>query len=141
VVVVAWERVSGVPGGGVSRDDLDVQRRLAMAPHGTPEKPCRSFTRILTANRAFVHNDGERYRYGSASAPFCRVDGQPSQSANASAKKQQMQWTKRGAHLLLQTRVKTLNRELGAVFQRWYHGSATGGRAPGGVTPSYLMVS
>ena len=28
-------------------------------------------------------------------------------------KKQQMQWSKRGAHLLLQTRVKTLNRELG----------------------------
>jgi hypothetical protein len=25
-----------------------------------------------------------------------------------------------GAHLLLQTRVKTLNRELGTVFQRWY---------------------
>jgi hypothetical protein len=35
-------------------------------------------------------------------------------------KKQQMQWTKRGAHLLLQTRVKTLNQELGTVFQRWY---------------------
>jgi hypothetical protein len=31
-----------------------------------------------------------------------------------------MQWTKRGAHLLLQTRVKTLNQELGVVFQRWY---------------------
>jgi hypothetical protein len=30
-----------------------------------------------------------------------------------------MQWTKRGAHLLLQTRVKTLNGELGAVFMRW----------------------
>jgi hypothetical protein len=31
-----------------------------------------------------------------------------------------MQWSKRGAHLLLQTGVKTLNRELGAVFKRWY---------------------
>ena len=31
-----------------------------------------------------------------------------------------MQWSKRGAHLLLQTRVKTLNRELGTVFKRWY---------------------
>jgi hypothetical protein len=31
-----------------------------------------------------------------------------------------MQWSKRGAHLLLQTRVKTLNGELGAVFKRWY---------------------
>jgi hypothetical protein len=35
-------------------------------------------------------------------------------------KRQQMQWTTRGTHLLLQTRVKTLNQELGAVFQRWY---------------------
>jgi Domain of Unknown Function (DUF1259). len=35
-------------------------------------------------------------------------------------KRQQMQWTKHGAHLLLQTRVKTLNRELGSMFQRWY---------------------
>jgi hypothetical protein len=31
-----------------------------------------------------------------------------------------MQWTKRAAHLLLQTRVKTLNHELRAVFRRWY---------------------
>src|ERR687884_254473 len=35
-------------------------------------------------------------------------------------KKQQMQWSKRGAHLLLQTRVKTLNRELGSVCKHWY---------------------
>jgi hypothetical protein len=31
-----------------------------------------------------------------------------------------MHWTKRGAHLFLQTRVKTLNQELSTVFQRWY---------------------
>jgi hypothetical protein len=35
-------------------------------------------------------------------------------------KRQQMQWGKRGAHLLLQTRVKTLNGELAAVFKHWY---------------------
>ena len=35
-------------------------------------------------------------------------------------KRQQMQWSKRGAHLLLQTHVKTLNRELGSVFEQWY---------------------
>jgi hypothetical protein len=33
-------------------------------------------------------------------------------------KRQQMQWTKRGAHLLLQTRLKTLNQELAATFKR-----------------------
>jgi hypothetical protein len=35
-------------------------------------------------------------------------------------KKQQMQWTLRGAHLLLQTRTKVLNNELEEVFRRWY---------------------
>jgi hypothetical protein len=35
-------------------------------------------------------------------------------------KKQPMQWTKRAAHLLLQTRLKTLNHELASLFQRWY---------------------
>ena len=35
-------------------------------------------------------------------------------------KKQQMQWSNPGAHLLLQTRVKTLDGELGALFKRWY---------------------
>jgi len=35
-------------------------------------------------------------------------------------KKQQMNWTLRGAHLLLQTRTKALNNELEDVFRRWY---------------------
>jgi hypothetical protein len=35
-------------------------------------------------------------------------------------KKQQMQWTLKGAHLLLQTRTKVLNDELDDVFSRWY---------------------
>jgi hypothetical protein len=35
-------------------------------------------------------------------------------------KKQQMRWTPRCAHLLLQVRVHVLNDELGTAFQRWY---------------------
>ena len=31
-----------------------------------------------------------------------------------------MLWSKPGAHVLLQTRVKTLDGELGALFKRWY---------------------
>jgi hypothetical protein len=34
--------------------------------------------------------------------------------------KPQRQWSKEGAHVLLQTRVRTLNGELGAIFKRWY---------------------
>ncbi len=35
-------------------------------------------------------------------------------------KKQQMRWTKKGAHLLLQARTKTLNGELRDTFCHWY---------------------
>jgi len=37
-------------------------------------------------------------------------------------KKQQMRWSKKGAHLLLQVRTKTLNNELGDKFREWYPG-------------------
>jgi len=40
------------------------------------------------------------------------------------AKRQQMQWTKRSAHLLLQTRTRTLDGTLRPLFERWYPGLA-----------------
>src|SRR3954447_5864955 len=36
------------------------------------------------------------------------------------AKKQQMQWSKAGAHLLLQTRTQTLDGTLPETFRKWY---------------------
>ena len=36
------------------------------------------------------------------------------------AKKQQMQWSKKGAHLLLQTRTRTLDGTLHDLFTTWY---------------------
>ena len=35
-------------------------------------------------------------------------------------KKQQMRWTERGAHLLLQVRTKVLNDQLRGTFEEWY---------------------
>jgi hypothetical protein len=35
-------------------------------------------------------------------------------------KKQQMRWTPRGAHLLLQIRTRVLNYQLADNFHRWY---------------------
>ena len=37
-------------------------------------------------------------------------------------KKQQMRWTPRGAHLLLQIRTRELNGELWDTFRAWYTG-------------------
>lgn len=37
-------------------------------------------------------------------------------------KKQQMRWSPRGAHLLLQVRTRVLNDDLADDYQRWYPG-------------------
>ncbi len=37
-------------------------------------------------------------------------------------KKQQMRWSQRGAHLLLQVRTQVLNDDLRPTFERWYPG-------------------
>ena len=101
--------------------DLDVA--VATAGDATARKLLKAveeFYTYIDRNRAFIPNYGERYRYGERiSTGF--VESTVNQVISKRfCKKQQMQWTKRGAHLLLQTRVKTLNQELGAVFQHWY---------------------
>jgi hypothetical protein len=37
-------------------------------------------------------------------------------------KKQQMRWSPRGAHLLLQIRTQVINEDLRSTFRRWYPG-------------------
>jgi len=48
-------------------------------------------------------------------------------------KEQQMRWTPRGAHLLLQVRTRVLNDQLAGDFHRWYPGLS---RAPDPVAPA-----
>jgi hypothetical protein len=83
-------------------------------------KAVEEFRTYVTNNRHLIPNYGERYRNGEAIATGFVESTVNQVVSKRFCKRQQMQWSKRGAHLLLQTRVKTLNRELGTVFQRWY---------------------
>ncbi|HEX9868558.1 MAG TPA: hypothetical protein VGC99_08170 [Candidatus Tectomicrobia bacterium] len=79
------------------------------------------FCTYIEQNGRLIPNYAEHYRCGEAIATGV-VESTVNQVVRKRfCKRQQMQWSKRGAHLLLQTRVKTLNRELGAAFKRWYH--------------------
>jgi hypothetical protein len=78
------------------------------------------FRAYIAHNGGLIPNYGKRWRYGEMIATGLVESTVNAVVSKRFCKRQQMQWTKRGAHLLLQTRVKTLNRELGAVFQRWY---------------------
>jgi hypothetical protein len=99
---------------------LDVVAALGNGTARKLLKAVEEFHTSIERNRAFIPNDGGRYRAGERiSTGF--VESTVNQVISKRfCQRQQMQWTKRGAPLLLQTRVKTLHQELGAVFQRWY---------------------
>jgi hypothetical protein len=100
---------------------LDME--LIRAHSGAAEKLAAGLTEFeiyIRNNREFIPNFGERYRQGERiSTAF--VESTINQVVSRRfVKKQQMQWTLRGAHLLLQTRTKVLNNELEDVFRCWY---------------------
>ena len=78
------------------------------------------FETYIRNNREFIPNFGERRHQGETiSTAF--VESTINQVVSKRfVKKQQMQWTLRGAHLLLQTRTKVINEDLDEVFRHWY---------------------
>src|SRR6266571_2883440 len=83
-------------------------------------KAVEEFRTYITNNRHLIPNYGERYRHGEAIATGFVESTVNEVVSKRFCKKQQMQWSKEGVHLLLQTRVRTLDGELSALFQRWY---------------------
>ncbi len=84
------------------------------------KKAVQKFRTYIATNRAFIPNYGQRYRSGETISTAFVESTVNFVLSKRFVKKQSMQWTKRGAHLLLQTRVKTLNHELSTAFRRWY---------------------
>ena len=103
--------------------DLIMELSLIQARSAAAKKVAdglSEFQTYIDNNREFIPNFGERYRQGETiSTAF--VESTINQVVSRRfVKKQQMQWTQRGAHLLLQTRTKVLNEELDEVFRRWF---------------------
>ncbi|MGH9326339.1 MAG: hypothetical protein ACRD2B_06590 [Terriglobia bacterium] len=103
--------------------NLLIDLELTAIPSAPAEKLAAGvaeFETYIRNNQGSIPNYGERYRHGETiSTAF--VESTINQVVSRRfVKKQQMHWTLRGAHLLLQTRAKVLNNELEIVFQRWY---------------------
>lgn len=73
-------------------------------------------------NREFIPNYADRYRYDEIISTSFAESAINEVVSRRMVKKQQMRWTKKGAHLLLQVRVKTLNDELRSKFEDWHPG-------------------
>lgn len=73
-------------------------------------------------NQRLIPNYGEKWRYGEAISTSFVESTINEVVAKRMVKKQQMQWTHKGAHFLLQTRTAVLNNDLHRHFERWYPG-------------------
>jgi hypothetical protein len=98
--------------------DLDVE--WASSEQRKLLKAVTEFGGYLRANGAWLPNYGERYRAGEPISSAFVESAVNQVVSKRMVKKQQMRWTPGGAHLLLQTRTRTLNGELAAAFRSWY---------------------
>lgn len=85
-------------------------------------KAVHEFHTYIEQNGSYIPNYGERYRNGERVSTAFVESTVNTVVGKRFAKKQQMQWSHKGAHLLLQTRTRVLNGELRSRFAEWYPG-------------------
>jgi len=89
-------------------------------------KAVHEFQGYIAVNKPFIPNYGDRYRHGETISTAFAESTVNQVVSRRMVKQQQMRWTQRGAHLLLQVRTQALNDDLRATFGRWYPGMQTG---------------
>jgi hypothetical protein len=87
-------------------------------------RAAQEFSVYIASNTGSLINYGERFRAGERISSCLAESTVNAVISKRFAKRQQMQWTKRGAHLLLQTRTRTLDGTLRPLFEKWYPGLA-----------------
>jgi hypothetical protein len=105
--------------------EMDVEGAAFEAKDETARKLLTGIQELHTyveRNQAFIPNYGERYRHGEKIASGFVESAVNQVISKRMVKHQQMQWTQRGAHLLLQIRTRVLNEEWEDTFRRWYPG-------------------
>lgn len=89
----------------------------------------REFAIYIKNNASSLINYGERYRAGERISSSLAESTVNAVISKRFAKRQQMQWTPRGAHLLLQTRTRALDGTLRPLFERWHPGLTAANQA------------
>ena len=82
-------------------------------------KAVEEFRTYIGNNRHLIPNYGERYRNGEAIATGFVESTVNQVVSRRMVKKQQMRWSQRGAHLLLQIRTHVLHGDWEDTFRRW----------------------
>jgi hypothetical protein len=114
-------------------DDLDDDLDMLEENPANKKKMLKAVHELRTyieANQAFIPNYSDRYRHEETISTAFVESTVNYVVSKRFVKKQQMRWTQRGAHLLLQTRVQVLNDDLRNTFCRWFPGMMSDGQAP-----------
>jgi hypothetical protein len=90
----------------------------------------------IAVNQALIPTYGDRSRHEETMSTAFAESTVNQVISRPMAKPQQMRWTPRGAHLLLQVRTQAFNDDLRATFGRWYPGRQTDAhQAQGAASP------
>ena len=84
------------------------------------EKALDKFHVYIKRNAASIENYGLRWHRGELISTAFMESTVNQVISKRFCKKQQMQWTPKGAHLLLQIRTAVLNNELEGAFRTWH---------------------
>jgi hypothetical protein len=94
--------------------DLRYDKRRKLVQH------LSDMINYIDNNSHLIPNYAEKYRCGETITTAFVESTVNEVVAKRMVKKQQMQWSRRGAHSLLQTRTAVLNGELRDHFEAWY---------------------
>jgi hypothetical protein len=101
----------------LKEDTMSLERKKLL-------KAVREFGGYIAANQQFIPDYGDRYRNDETITTSFVESAVNQVVSKRFVKSQQMRWSQRGAHLLLQVRTHVLNHELRDRFQQWYPGMA-----------------
>ena len=87
----------------------------------------------VTNNQSSIPDYGKRRRQGKRIATSIVESTVNTLVGKRFAKSQQMQWSKKGAHHMLQVRARTLDGSLHAMFEKWFPGMAANDQKPSGL--------
>lgn len=85
-------------------------------------KTAAEFETYIANNKNMIPNYAERRRYGERVSTGFVESTVNTVVGKRFGKRQQMRWSKQGAHLMLQTRTRALDGTLRAKFEQWYPG-------------------
>lgn len=100
-------------------EDAEFDLDLEISPLKLLEK-VEEFQSYIEKNASLIPNYGERYRCGERIASSFVESTVNQVVSKRFVKKQQMRWSKKGAHLLLQVRNLVINQELRQRIDSWY---------------------